>query len=219
MVQSIVAWCGLFALALLCNGPWSPVVPASTEPLVIVYGKLLPPLGVAAVATLAAVVAELLNWRLYSAALASRRLAGITGSRAATFLARRFAAAPFAATLACASLPLPFWVARCSAIVVGYPRRRFFAALVIGRFGWWSVCAVAGSAAPVGAGWLLGGAAVAAGAWAAVGYLRRTGISDRSKIQPLGHRMPWRTASRCSTPAGVPLLSAQARQRGATSDQ
>lgn len=157
MIQTLVELGGLFALGLLCNGPYSPLLPVATEPVVIVYGKLYPPLLVAAVTVAAALAAEIYNWRLYGAALASRRLARLRDSRLARLVTRHFASAPFITTLACAILPVPFWLARCSAIVTRYPVRRFLVALTIGRLVWWWSCAALGSAIPVGAGWLAAG--------------------------------------------------------------
>ena len=47
---------------------------------------------------------------------------------------QRFARAPFTTTIVFAFTPLPFWVARCLAILDRYPVGRFMAATAVGRF-------------------------------------------------------------------------------------
>jgi uncharacterized membrane protein YdjX (TVP38/TMEM64 family) len=164
----------LFALSLFCNGPYSPLLPATMEPLVMIYGQVYPPLLVAAIATLAAVLAEIVDFRLYEAAFASHRLASARNSRMARWVVRWFERAPFLATVACAATPIPFWLARCCAIVAGYPLRRFLIATALGRVPRWWLYAAIGAAFNIGASWLLGGAAALTLAWIAVALVRRT---------------------------------------------
>ncbi len=163
----------LFALSLFCNGPYSPVLPATMEPLVMIYGQVYPPLLVAAVATLAAVLAEVVDFRLYEAAFASHRLARARNSRMSRWVVRWFARAPFLATAVSAATPVPFWLARCCAIVSGYPLWRFLIATALGRVPRWWFYAAIGAAFRIGAGWLLGGAAALTLAWIAMALLRR----------------------------------------------
>lgn len=150
----------LFALGLFCNGPYSPVLPATVEPLVMIYGQVYPPSLVAAIATLSAVLAEIVDLRLYGAALASRRLAAARDTRLSRWMVDRFARAPFLATVVAAATPIPFWLARCCAVVAGYPARRFLLATALGRWPRWLLYAMLGSALKVGAGWLIGAAAL-----------------------------------------------------------
>lgn len=164
----------LFALSLFCNGPYSPVLPATMEPLVMIYGQVYPPLLVAAVATLAAVLAEIVDFRLYEAAFATNRLAGTRNSRVSRWVVRWFARAPFLATVVSAATPIPFWLTRCCAIVSGYPLWRFLVATALGRVPRWWLYAAIGAAFNIGAGWLLGGAAAMTAAWIAVALLRRS---------------------------------------------
>lgn len=150
----------LFALSLLCNGPYSPVLPATVEPLVMIYGQVYSPPLVAALASLAAVLAEIVDFRLYGAALASRRLAAARDSRIARWLIRLFGRGPFIATIIGAATPVPFWLVRCCAVVSGYPLRRFLLATALGRLPRWWAYAALGAALRIGAGWLLAAAAL-----------------------------------------------------------
>lgn len=163
----------LFALGLFCNGPYSPVLPATVEPLVMIYGQVYAPLLVALVATLSAVLAEVVDFRLYGVVLASRRLARARDSRTARWLVRLFDRAPFLATVIAAATPIPFWLARCCAVVAGYPMRRFLLATALGRLPRWFAYAALGAALRIDARWLLGGAAALTALFLVPAFRRR----------------------------------------------
>jgi len=52
---------------LWTNGPYSPVLPAAYEPVLMLFGRLYPPLLVAAVGTLGTALVEYLNYHVYAA--------------------------------------------------------------------------------------------------------------------------------------------------------
>ncbi|MEO6056674.1 MAG: hypothetical protein ABIQ49_07535, partial [Gemmatimonadales bacterium] len=54
-------------LTLGCHGPLSPFLPATYEPILLLYGQLYPPLLIALLGALTSAAAEYLNYHLYRA--------------------------------------------------------------------------------------------------------------------------------------------------------
>ncbi|MBI3983129.1 MAG: VTT domain-containing protein [Gemmatimonadetes bacterium] len=116
------------------NGPLSPVMPTSYEPLLIEAAKHAAPVAVAAVALPGVLYAEYVNWHAYAWALNLQRFAAM---RERPWIRRSVAAfgrSPFWTVAVFAFTPLPYWVARCLAIMRGYPLPRYYAATAVGRF-------------------------------------------------------------------------------------
>jgi hypothetical protein len=130
--SAVLVWFGVMALP--ANGPLSPVIPAAFEPLIMEAAKYEHPLAVTAVGLAVYMLTEYVNWHLYAWALGRERLAGVRGQRWVRWGIDRFSRAPFTTIIVFAFTPLPFWVARCLAILDGYPTRRFMAATALGRF-------------------------------------------------------------------------------------
>lgn len=124
----------LFSLALLANGPFSMFLPATVEPMVMIFARLYPWTVVAGVATLSAVIAEYADYRIFTGILMSDRLDWARRSRAARFSVWMFGKSPFLAVVMGALTPLPFWLVRISAVLARYPVSRFLLATAIGRF-------------------------------------------------------------------------------------
>ena len=139
----------LFSLALLANGPFSMFLPATVEPMVMIFARLYPWTVVAAVVTLSAVVAEYANYRIFTGILMSKRLARMRDSRVARFTVWLFEKSPFLAVVMGALTPLPFWLVRVSAVLAGYPLPRFLVATAIGRFPRFLAYAALASVLPV----------------------------------------------------------------------
>ncbi|MGH7631622.1 MAG: hypothetical protein ACREOF_19985 [Gemmatimonadales bacterium] len=130
--SAVLIWFAVMALP--ANGPLSPLIPAAFEPLIMEAAKYEHPLSVAAVGLGAYMFTEYLNWQLYAWALSREQLAGVGRNRWVRWGMNRFTRAPFTTTIVFAFTPLPFWVARCLAILDRYPVGRFMAATALGRF-------------------------------------------------------------------------------------
>ncbi len=136
--------CGLFvrpaselamfvSLTLIINGPYSPLLPAGYEPVVMTYGQLYAPLLIAGIGVTGQVAVEYVNYRLYDAALHSATLQRLSSGKLARWMVAAFNASPFAAVAVTAFLPLPFWVVRIAAPLARYPIGKYLTAMVIGR--------------------------------------------------------------------------------------
>jgi hypothetical protein len=124
----------LFSLALLANGPFSMFLPATVEPMVMVFARLYPWTVVAGVATLSAVLAEYADYRIFTGILMSKRLDRARRSRLARFIVWTFGKSPFLAIVIGALTPVPFWLVRISAVLAGYPVSRYLVGVALGRF-------------------------------------------------------------------------------------
>jgi uncharacterized membrane protein YdjX (TVP38/TMEM64 family) len=130
--SAVLVWFAVMALP--ANGPLSPLIPAAFEPLIMEAAKYEHPLWVSLVGLGAYMFTEYLNWHLYGWALRRDRLSAVASSRWTRWGIRRFTRAPFTTVVVFAFTPLPFWVARCLAILDGYSVARFMAATAVGRF-------------------------------------------------------------------------------------
>jgi uncharacterized membrane protein YdjX (TVP38/TMEM64 family) len=164
-------------LTLGCHGPLSPFLPATYEPILLLYGQLYPPLMIALVGALTSAAAEYLNYHLYRAVLgcdAFERLLSSDGAKAVTAV---FARRPFLAIWICAWSPLPDWAARILASHSRYPVRKYLAGFVLGRIPkFWLLAEVGLHWMPRG-GTLLAIAAVSAG-------ITILGVSRRRRAMP-----------------------------------
>ena len=124
----------LFSLALLANGPFSMFLPTAVEPMVMVYARLYSWTLVAGIATLSAVLAEYVDYRLYSGVLLSAPLERVRNTRVTRFVVWLFERSPFWAVVIGALTPLPFWLVRICAVLSRYPMRKFLAGTALGRF-------------------------------------------------------------------------------------
>lgn len=133
VVPGSAALVGLAIYTLWVTGPLSPLFPIGLEPVVMLFGRLYPPLVAASVVTGAGLYVEYLSYHLYGAALrhrAARRL------RESSWLARLrvwFERAPFATVWVTSWAPLPYWGVRVLAALTGYPMGRYLSATLLGR--------------------------------------------------------------------------------------
>jgi uncharacterized membrane protein YdjX (TVP38/TMEM64 family) len=130
--SAVLVWFAVMSLP--ANGPLSPLIPAAFEPLIMEAAKYEHPLSVAVVGLAAYMLTEYVNWHLYAWALSRERLAGVGRRRWVRWGIDRFSRAPFSTTIVFAFTPLPFWVARCLAILDRYPIGKFMTATAVGRF-------------------------------------------------------------------------------------
>jgi membrane protein YqaA with SNARE-associated domain len=114
---------GFLCLTLFVSGPISVVVPAAFEPMLMVAGRLYPPLIVALVAVAGNLYMDYVNYHLYSAALQHPRLDRARNSRIVQRLLVLFQRRPFFAVWLCSTL----------APLSRYPMRKFLFATFLGR--------------------------------------------------------------------------------------
>ncbi|MBI2403321.1 MAG: alkaline phosphatase family protein [Gemmatimonadetes bacterium] len=121
-------------LSLPANSPLSPVIPALFEPLIMEAAKWERPIWVATVALAGYMYMEYLNWHAYAWLLSRKRLESLRGRHWVRASVGYFDRAPFLTIIVFAFTPMPFWTARCLAILGRYPLSRFLSATALGRF-------------------------------------------------------------------------------------
>lgn len=124
---------GLSVFTIWINGPFSALFPATFEPVLMLFGRLYPPLLVAVVATAGNLYVEFLNWHLYRKALRHDRAEVVRDSRVVRFLVRLFDRAPFLTVWICAWSILPYWAVRIVAPLSDFPLDRYMWATFLGR--------------------------------------------------------------------------------------
>ena len=152
---------GTFAIfTIWCNGPWSPLLPAFYEPVLLATGRTHGALPVAIVGTAGTLLVEWANYYVHAAAISSERLAGLREHRATSWLSERFARRPFFYVWLCAWSPLPYWPVRTLSPLAGLSVPRHLLATGIGRFPrLWLIAAVGAVFQPPL--WLLGAITIA----------------------------------------------------------
>lgn len=123
----------LAVLAIPANGPLSPILPTFFEPLIMEAAKYQAAIWVTLVALSVYLWMEVLNWHLYAWVLNWERFAGLRTRPWVQRAIQPFARSPFGTVVLFAFTPIPFWVARCLAILHAYPLRRFMVATAVGR--------------------------------------------------------------------------------------
>jgi uncharacterized membrane protein YdjX (TVP38/TMEM64 family) len=127
----VLVWFAVMSLP--ANSPLSPIIPAAFEPLIMEAAKYEHALVVSSIGLGAYLYTEYLNFQFYRWLLDRDWLRGLRDGRWTAWGVARFARAPFSTVAIFAFTPLPFWVARCLAILHGYSKPRYFAATAIGR--------------------------------------------------------------------------------------
>jgi membrane protein YqaA with SNARE-associated domain len=128
---------GLAAFALASvwvHGPASPFLPASYEPILMMFGRVYPPVLLALIGTGANLFAEYLNYHLFAELLARKELDRLTGDRRVQRLVALFNRRPFATSWFVAWSPLPDWTIRILAPLGRYPVAPWLLAVGLGRF-------------------------------------------------------------------------------------
>jgi uncharacterized membrane protein YdjX (TVP38/TMEM64 family) len=124
---------GFFCLTLFVSGPISIVLPAAFEPMLMVAGRLYPPLVVTIVAVAGNLYMDYLNYHLYGAVLQHPRLEATRQSRVVQRTIALFRRSPFFAVWLCAWSPIPYWIVCALAPLTRYPMSRFLFATFLGR--------------------------------------------------------------------------------------
>ena len=124
---------GFLCVTIFVNGPLAPLLPATYEPVLMVTGRVYPPLLVALVGIAGTLYIEFLNYHLYRLALLHPRLESARNSKLVRKTLALFNKSPFFCVWLCAWSPLPYWVVRFLAPVAGYPVGRYLFATFLGR--------------------------------------------------------------------------------------
>ena len=116
------------------NGPASPFLPATYEPILMLFGRVYSPWLVSALGIAGTLYVEFLNYHLYSKVLRADTLTPIRRTRAVNWISARYSRAPFFTIWLCSWSPLPYWAVRFLSPLVGYPVGRHLWATFLGRF-------------------------------------------------------------------------------------
>jgi uncharacterized membrane protein YdjX (TVP38/TMEM64 family) len=130
---SVAGILGFLCLTLFVSGPISVVLPAAFEPMLMVAGRLYPPLLVALVAVAGNLYMDYINYHLYGAALQHPRLERARNSRLVQRLLVLFERRPFFAVWLCSWSPIPYWIVAALAPLSRYPMPKFLLATFLGR--------------------------------------------------------------------------------------
>jgi membrane protein YqaA with SNARE-associated domain len=105
----------------------------SHEVALLDYGAHQHLLFSTASATAGTLIAAVIDWRFFVPLLGSERLAAHRERRTVRALLTRFKRAPFLVLVVTAATPIPFFPFKMMAFSVGYPLRRYLAAVTIAR--------------------------------------------------------------------------------------
>jgi membrane protein YqaA with SNARE-associated domain len=200
---SLTVWClfprseelALFAwLMFLTSGPTSTFLPSASEPILMAFGKLYSPLLLALIGVAAIALVEWLNYRVFGAVLLARRMDKVRTARITRWLMACFGVLPFTTVMIAAFTPIPFWLARCCAVLSHYPMPRFILATAIGRFPRVWLIATVGTLLPVTSATILtvGGVVVLVAGAVAVARRRKstTAVAPTTAEAPAAFAVP-----------------------------
>ncbi len=160
---------GFVLVTIWVNGPIAPLLPATYEPILMLYGRLYHPIMVGLLGVGGTIYVEHLNYHLYRKMFDSRILARPRGSRWLEWVVQRFNRSPFFTIWLCSWSPLPYWTVRFLSPLARYPVGKHLWATFLGRFPRLVFFAALGTWWQVEIGWLLWVTAasitLAAGLW------------------------------------------------------
>jgi membrane protein YqaA with SNARE-associated domain len=103
------------------------------EPIILYYGKFVPPLIVTVVALAGTLWAEYLNYSLVQLFFHIPKLSQLKKNHIFQKTIKYFLKAPFWSTVIAAVTPVPFYPFRIVASAANYPAKRYIAAVALGR--------------------------------------------------------------------------------------
>jgi membrane protein YqaA with SNARE-associated domain len=125
----------LFALLTLwVNGPLSPLLPATYEPVLIYFSLFYLPFTLAVMGTIASLYIEYVNYRLHHRLLRTGPGERLAEGRLTRKVVALFARSPALTVWLCAWSPLPYWPVRILSPLAGLPLRTHLLATAFGRF-------------------------------------------------------------------------------------
>jgi len=116
------------------NGPLAPFLPATYEPILMLFGRLYPPLLIAALGIAGTLFIEFINYYMYQKLVNLGGTRRLRDTKVVQRVVKLFERAPFFTVWLCSWSLLPYWAIRVVAPMAGYPIRRYLAATFLGRF-------------------------------------------------------------------------------------
>ena len=145
---------GFTIVTIWVNGPIGMFLPATYEPILMLFGRAYPPVLVGAVGIAGTLYIEFLNYHLYRRVLRAKRLAALRESIVVRRIVPLFRRAPFFTVWLCSWSPLPYWSVRILGPLAEYPVHRYLLATLLGRFPrLWFFAAL--GAVPIPTAWLV----------------------------------------------------------------
>ena len=99
-------------ITLWVNGPLSPFLPTTYEPVLMLFGRVYPPILIGGLGILGTLYVEYLNYHLYQRVLGHSALKGMRRSNVIRGTIKLFQRAPFFTVWLCSWSPLPYWAVR-----------------------------------------------------------------------------------------------------------
>ena len=130
----VVGLVGFLLVTIWVNGPLGVFLPATYEPILMLFGRIYSPLVVAAVGIAGTLYIEFLNYHLHGRIIHSRHLETLRNSAVVRRTVPLFQRAPFFTIWLFAWSPLPYWAVRVLGPLVRYPVGRYLLATFLGRF-------------------------------------------------------------------------------------
>ncbi|MFB3112590.1 MAG: hypothetical protein ACE10G_11200 [Gemmatimonadales bacterium] len=124
---------GFVLVTIWINGPAAFLFPAVYEPILMLFGRMYPPLLIGCLGTCGTLYVEYLNYHLYRRVLHADALAPFRSRRLVQYVTALFRKMPFFTVWLC-SLLLPYWPVRIVSPLAGYAVRRHLSATLLGRF-------------------------------------------------------------------------------------
>jgi len=125
---------GFGVVTVWVNGPISPFLPATFEPMLMLMGRVYPPVMVAVVATAGTLYIEYLNYHVFDRVLQLSALERTRKSQTVEWVLKWFKKAPFFTVWISSWSPIPYWPVRIISPLAGYDIRRHLLATFLGRF-------------------------------------------------------------------------------------
>lgn len=125
---------GFGIVTVWVNGPISPFLPSTYEPMLMLVGRVYPPLMVAVVGTAGTLYVEYLNYQLFKRVLQISSLERMRTGQTVTWVLKWFNKAPFLTVWVSSWSPIPYWPVRFISPLAGFDVRRHLLATFLGRF-------------------------------------------------------------------------------------
>lgn len=125
---------GFGVVTVWVNGPMSPFLPATFEPMLMLMGRVYSPIVVAVVGTAGTLYIEYLNYHLFGRVLQLSALERMRKSQTVEWVLTWFRKAPFLTVWVSSWSPIPYWPVRIISPLAGYRIDRHLFATFLGRF-------------------------------------------------------------------------------------
>jgi uncharacterized membrane protein YdjX (TVP38/TMEM64 family) len=133
-VPAIGGLVSFVVVTIWVNGPLAPFLPATYEPILMMFGRLYPPLLVAALGIAGTLFIEFVNYYMYRKIVHHGSTRRLRATRVVQRVVKLFEKAPFFTVWLCSWSLLPYWAIRVVAPLAGYPIAKYLTATFLGRF-------------------------------------------------------------------------------------